>query len=118
MPMPVITEEALPERRAKRDKRSWLLAGPPVLLLVLLATVEIRPLELGPVVVVADARPVSGWPWGCRVREVPPAGLNRTMTYPLRSYDYTLDGGGQVYSASLCGWVGGIAWFYGHRERK
>jgi len=113
--MPVITEEALLERRRGSGRGLWLLLVPPVLALLLLAAATIRPVELGRHMLVVGfaRRPGFGW----TVRSTPgPGPLSRGITMRMRDHNYRIYGGGRNSVLGLGDWVCFISWIRGHRE--
>lgn len=112
--MPVIREEAASEQRKRSGRGLWLLLLPPLILLLVLGAVTVRPLELGPIVIVSEF--VGGGRKGCSVAVDPfPDPVLGQIMFHDRLYRWRGNGVALVTDLHYGGHV--LGWFWGQRVR-
>lgn len=113
--MPVISAEAAPAQRKRSIRSLWLLLLPPLILLLVLGTATVHPLELGPIVMFSETLP--GKRNGCRISAGPffmPA--NSPILFHNQFYEYR--GDGACLWIELHYWRHSVGWFRGRRIRE
>lgn len=112
--MPVRTENLAPLAPKHAGRLLWLLLLPPFLLMALLGAASLRPLQLGPMLLITHGRhhPRFGW----RVTH----GNGRRAPRPFFVRDgrgsFVLTGEGHTWVIGLGDWRLGLSWLRGHRQ--
>jgi len=114
--MPIINAEEAPECRKRGSRGLWLLLAPPLVLLLLLAVVAVRPLQVGPFVLLATTGSNSIPSWGPVYL---PISRRSAPATPLQigGHRVWLTGEGQAIGLGLGHWFCLGAWIRGHVEQ-
>lgn len=112
--MPIVTATEAPERRKRGSKALWLLLVPPALVVALLLTVAVQPLQLGPYVLLGDPIREHGPGW-LPIYYDHASALPNPTPFTFRNHRFTVTGEGWTFILSLGDWRYGLACFRGHR---
>jgi hypothetical protein len=113
--MPVLIEEAAPERRKRAGRGVWLLLVPPMLGLLVLVAAAVQPVQFGRHMLVVGLVHWRGFGWTFRSNQGPrPTSRAVSVRYKNRVY--------RVYEGQNCAlgmgdWICVLSWIRGHRER-
>lgn len=113
--MPVRTENLAPPAPKPAGRLLWLLLLPPFLLVALLVAASVRPLQLGPMLLITRGthHPRYGW----RVAHLTGRRAPRPFFVRGERRSFVLTGEGHTWSIGLGDWRLGLSWLRGHSQR-